>query len=322
MPDDGEQPIETDAASPGPMLVKIVPPRVPPWYVERQSLVRRLDEAARYHLTTVVAGAGFGKSTQLAARATGNGWAWYTIDHSDQSPVKCAGGMLAALRRRLPGLPWLVLPVNAGSDEQAVGDGLASSLVHALEDELEDDIVLVLDDVHELDGAPAALRLIESLVRYAPAGLHLVLSSRHEPSFSIARLRGRGEVLDVVSTDLAFSADDTSARLASALSTVDEGLARSVHDATEGWPAAVQLAAEMLRADRPGDRERLLKALSSKGGPVYAYLVEEVFAGESPDTVALVGSRHSSSESHRTSAKRSVARTRATHSPTWRGAAS
>jgi ATP/maltotriose-dependent transcriptional regulator MalT/DNA-binding SARP family transcriptional activator len=272
----------------GPMLVKLVPPRVPPWFVERQALAERLDEAARYRLTTVVAGAGFGKSTQLAARAEAHGWVWYTIDHSDHSPAKCAGGILAALRRRLPRLPWLVLPANAGSDEEAVGDGLASSIVYALEDELEDDIVLVLDDVHELDGAPAALRLVESLVRYAPTELHLVLSSRHGLPFSVARLRGRGQVLDVVGADLAFSADDTSARLTSALSTVDGGLARSVQEATDGWPAAVQLAAEMLRTGRPGDRERLLGVLSSRSGPFYSYLVEEVFAGESPETVELV----------------------------------
>ena len=84
------------------MLVKLVPPRVPAWFVERSSLVQRLDDAFRYQLTTVVAGAGFGKTTQLAARAAANGWAWYTVDRSDQSAVKCAGGMLASLRRRLP----------------------------------------------------------------------------------------------------------------------------------------------------------------------------------------------------------------------------
>ena len=277
-----------ETASLGPLLVKLVPPRVPPWFVERPSLAQRLDDAARYHLTTVVAGAGFGKSTQLAARATANEWAWYTLDSTDQSASKCAGGILAALRRTIPGLPWLVLPVNAGSDAEAVGDGLASLIAHALEDELQDDIVLVLDDVHELDGASSAMRLVESLVRYAPAGLHLVLASRHELPFSIARLRGRGEVLDVVSADLAFSMEDTSARLVSTLSTVDEDLARSVHEATAGWPAAVQLTAEMLRAGGAGNGGRLIDALSSRSGPLYAYLAEEVFAGESADTVDLV----------------------------------
>ena len=277
-----------ETASLGPLLVKLVPPRVPPWFIERPSLAQRLDDAARYHLTTVVAGAGFGKSTQLAARAAANEWAWYTLDSTDQSPSKCAGGILAALRRKIPGLPWLVLPVNAGSDVEDVGDGLASLIAHALEDELREDIVLVLDDLHELGGAPSAMRLVEGLVRYAPAGLHLVLSSRHEPPFSIARLRGRGEVLDVVSGDLVFSVEDTSARLASTLSTVDGDLAQSVYGATDGWPAAVQLAAEMLRADRPGDRGRLIAALSSKGGPLYGYLAEEVFAGEPAATVELV----------------------------------
>ncbi len=289
MPDDQQQPAEESMRSPaGPMLVKLVPPRVPPWLVERPSLERRLEEAGRYRLTLVVAGAGFGKSTQLAARALANGWAWYTIDRADRSPVTLGEGVLAALRRQLPDLPSPVLPVSTGGDEDASADGLASLLVHVLEDELSEDLVLVLDDVHELEGAPAAMRFVESLVRYAPTELHLVLSSRHELPFSIVRMRGRGEVLDVESGDLAFSADETAARLAAALPTVDPELAESVHDASDGWPAAVQLAAEVLAVDRPGDRSRLLDALSSKRGPLYSYLAEEVFAGESDESVELV----------------------------------
>ena len=288
MPEPEQHATESPPVGLGPMLVKLVPPRIPAWFVERPALERRLDEAAQHRLSVVVAAAGYGKSTQLAARASTNGWAWYTIDSSDQAPARCAEGVLAALRLRIPELPWLVLPVNAGSDPDAVGDGLASLLAHTLEDRLSEDLVLVLDDVHELEGAPAALRFVESLVRYAPTGFHLVLSSRHELPFSIARLRGRGEVLDVVGADLAFSEAETSARLSSALSASDGGLARSVYEATDGWPAAVQLAAEMLRRDRPGDRGRVVDALSSRTGPLYSYLAEEVFAGESPETVQLV----------------------------------
>jgi ATP/maltotriose-dependent transcriptional regulator MalT len=149
-------------------------------------------------------------------------------------------------------------------------------------------LVLVVDDLHELEGASSAVRLVESLVRYAPATLHLVLASRHELPFAIVRMRGRGEVLQLDSKDLAFTKDDTATRLANAIESVDQELLDSLHDASGGWPAAVQLAAEMLAADRPGDRGKLLEALSRKTGPLFSYLAEEVFGREPPETQELL----------------------------------
>ena len=49
------------------------------------------------------------------------------------------------------------------------------------------------------------------LCRQAPATLHIVLSSRRDPPFPVARLRGQGQVLDLAAADLAFTADETAA---------------------------------------------------------------------------------------------------------------
>ncbi|CAN5159145.1 hypothetical protein BH09ACT13_BH09ACT13_13570 [soil metagenome] len=289
MTEDREHPAEDRApAPPGPAIVKLVPPRVPPWLVERPSLERRLDQADRYRLTVVVAGPGFGKSTQLGARALANGWAWYTVDRADRSPVTFAEGILAALRRRLPDLPSPVLPVSTGGDTDALGDGLASAVAHALEEALSEDLVLVVDDLHELEGAHSAVRFVESLVRYSPIELHLVVCSRHDIPFSVVRMRGRGEVLAVASAELAFTMEETTRRLATTLQSVDPALVSSLHEASGGWPAAVQLAADVLATAQPEDGSKLLEGLSRRGGPLFQYLAEEVFGRESPETQALL----------------------------------
>ena len=57
------------------------------------------------------------------------------------------------------------------------------------------------------------MRAVEALCRQAPEALHVVLVSRAEPAFSIDRLRGQGQVLELGGADLAFDADEVRAVL-------------------------------------------------------------------------------------------------------------
>jgi ATP/maltotriose-dependent transcriptional regulator MalT/DNA-binding SARP family transcriptional activator len=274
-----DEPVGSAARTP---KVKLVPPKVPASYVARPALERTLDRAIDHRLTAVIAGAGFGKSTHVAYRATENGWAWYTIDRGDASLRVIGNGLAAALQRRVSGLQEPVVPGGAGGDDRAAADTLASALAQALEDELSGDLVLVVDDVHELGRESPGVRLLEGLTRFAPPEFHLVLCSREEPPFSVARLRGQGEVLDVGGSDLTFRTDEVAARLVGTLGREAEELAEPLHDVTGGWPAAVQLAAEMLASIETAKRGDAVGALARRRGPLYAYLAEEVFGRESP----------------------------------------
>jgi ATP/maltotriose-dependent transcriptional regulator MalT/DNA-binding SARP family transcriptional activator len=270
--------------------VKLVPPRVPASYVPRPALEGTLDGAIDHRLTAVIAGAGFGKSTHVACRALDNGWAWYTIDRGDASLRAIGNGLAAALKRRLPGLREPVVPGGAGRDDRAAAETLASALAQALEDELSGDLVLVVDDVHELGRESPGVRLLEGLTRFAPPEFHLVICSREEPPFSVARLRGRGEVLDVGGSDLAFRIDEVAARLVGAGVREAAELAEPLHDVTGGWPAAVELAAEMLASMDTTRRHDAVRALARRRGPLYSYLAEEVFGRESPRVRRLLRS--------------------------------
>ena len=171
---------------------KILPPVLPAAFLDRPELLRRLDEVGARRLTTVVAGAGFGKSTLLAAWAARVHSAWYSLQPEDASLPTFLRGLVDALRLRLPDLPDELGTVLASSlgpdaDELARADGFAAALGEALELQLGGDLVLILDDVHELPAGGPSARLVEGLARHAPALFHLVLSSRVEPPFPIQR---------------------------------------------------------------------------------------------------------------------------------------
>jgi ATP/maltotriose-dependent transcriptional regulator MalT len=269
----------SEEAVSGPPTIKLVPPRVPAWYVARPTLEARLDEAARHRLTTVVAGAGFGKSTHVAARARVHGWAWYAVDGGDASPVAFAQGLAAALRRRRGGIQPPIVPPLAGGDERAVADSLAVALARMLEDMLEGDLVLVVDDAHELGRGTASAAVLEGLSRYAPDGLHLLFSSREEPPFPISRLRASGAVLDVDPARLAFTREEVASLLERRLGEEAVQHADRLHELTGGWPAAIHLAAEILAGEPASTRFDVARA-TARSGTLYAYLAEDVLARE------------------------------------------
>lgn len=267
------------------LTAKILPPETPSAFLPRPALEARLAEAMERRLTLVVAGPGFGKSTVLSAWSRDVRCAWYTVDRSDRVLPVFGRGLIDALRVRLPGIPPdLIRAVEAAAgpdaDEEARADALAGMMCEALDRELGADMALVLDDVHEVGEERPMARLIEGLVRQAPARFHLVLSSRTDPPFAVSRLRGRGQVLDIGPAHLRFELDEVRALLEASLRTADPGLAERVHAMTEGWPAAVRLAVEALRGVPAEERPRTLEGVRRPGGPLFAYLAEEVFSRE------------------------------------------
>ncbi len=271
---------------------KTLPPETPSATIERPALEERLEDARARRLTVLVAGAGFGKTTLLARWAARTGCAWYTIEREDAALGVFATGILAAFRQRGVDLPPEIVeasgrPGAPGAEERSRAEALANHVSDALEARLTKDLALVLDDLQELDAASPAMRLVEGLCRHAPSKLHLVLASRSEVPFPVERLRGRGEVLDLGPSQLAFSADELRELLSVAVGEDLEALAAPLHEATAGWPAAVRLGLEAVRVADSGQAEEVLAGLRSPTGPLFAYLAEEVFARE-PEEVREV----------------------------------
>ncbi len=272
---------------------KLVPPRVPASYVRRKPLLESLDRVFDARLTGVVGGAGFGKSTLLGEWARRNPCAWYTIDRGDRSAGRLAAGLVGALRLHLPAMPEGLGLLADGAhgpdlDELLQADALAGALCELLEDHLHSDLALVVDDVHELGAVGASIDLLHSLCRQAPSRLHLVVSSRAEIPFPVQRLRGQGDVLDISAGSLAFNAEEVGHLVNAVLPDADGALIVGLHAATRGWPAALRLAVESLRAVPVSRRAAAVAELHRPGGAIFDYLAEEVFSRESAEVTELL----------------------------------
>lgn len=151
----------------------------------RERLLALLADALERRLASVVAEAGYGKSTLLADWAGGLHCAWYSASGDDASLAAFARGLADAVRLRVPGLPADVTHAvttaagpGAETDELSRARGFAAVVCETLQAQLRRDLVLVIDDVHEVTRSVGAMQLIEALCRQAPPRLH-VTRSRH-----------------------------------------------------------------------------------------------------------------------------------------------
>jgi LuxR family maltose regulon positive regulatory protein len=164
------------------------------------------------------------------------------------------------------------------------GEAVAERLLEDLRS-LEEPLLLVIDDLHELQ-SPEALGWLEMLIARRPAGLRVMLTSRSEPGLNLARLRLAGELTEIRASDLRFSAQEAGELLqASDVELSDEAVAL-LHERTEGWVAGLRLAAISL-ADHP-DPERFVRDFSGSERGVAGYLMAEVMERHPPEVRELL----------------------------------
>ena len=264
----------------GDLLVetKLLVPRPHRELVPRLRLTGIVDRAATCALTVVSAPAGFGKTTLIAELATGlarggNGHvvAWVSLDERDGDPRRFWSYVLHAVERTSPGAAATALDLL----ESATGslEGVIVALVNELSVH-PGEVTLVLDDYHLVDDGTISDD-VSFLLDHRPPQLHLVISSRADPALPLARLRARGELVEVRAKDLRFTPDEADTYLNGLhrldLSATDVS---SLEGRTEGWIAALQLAAASLR-DRD-DKAAFISGFAGDDRFVVDYLTDEV----------------------------------------------
>jgi LuxR family maltose regulon positive regulatory protein len=245
-------------------------------HVDRGRLRDRLGANPQVRLVLVSAPAGFGKSTLLADWLDGPAvhGAWLSLDVHDNDVVRFARYLAAAAARLVDGTRDPAALAGQAFDPELVLAGVLDDLEAA-----GPGVVLVLDDYHLIDES-GIHQLVNSLIDRLPPGARLAISTRADPPLPLARLRARGELLEIRSEDLRFTRGEAADLLRSAGVDLAEPEIETLTDRTEGWAAALRLAAVSLR-DRP-DPAGLVERFGASHRYVLDYVVEEVLAGLPP----------------------------------------
>jgi LuxR family maltose regulon positive regulatory protein len=226
--------------------VKLSAPLIRRGTVAKLDVIGRL-RAASVPCVTVVAPAGYGKTTFLAqlAEVDPRPVAWVSLDGRDDDDAVVFLRYIAAAIHRVEPLPPGVFDALSGPGASAWAMRVphVTSALAALERPL----VLALDDLHSLSN-PSCLDVVAALVQSVPAGSQIVIASREEPPLPLARWRALGWMHEVGVPDLRLDEVEAALLLDTAGVELDAPQISELTEQTEGWPAGLYLAALSLRA--------------------------------------------------------------------------
>ena len=261
------------------LTTKLFIPRSHNDLVSRPRLTRQMNDGLRGKLTLVSAPAGFGKTTLVSEWVTQcKGLvAWLSLDKGENDPRRFLTYFVAALQTVLP-------DIGEGMSDmlQTSQPPPTEALLTALLNEIaivSDNIILVLDDYHVIDSETID-QALTFLLEHLPPQMHLVITTREDPSLPLARLRARGQLTEIRVADLRFTLSEAAGFLnqAMGLGLSEENIA-ALETRTEGWIAGLQLAAISMRGQE--DLDSFIKAFAGEHRYIVDYLVEEVLQHQS-----------------------------------------
>ena len=264
---------------------KLRAPALRPEQLVRPRLLDLLGKTSDCKITLISAPPGYGKTTLLSqwcqAEEADLPCAWVSLDEQDNDSVKLWMHVAEALRRVVPeedfGADVLVTMITAG---QKLDETALPTLINKLA-ELPHHVIVVLDDYQCIikDGTHESVAFF---VEHLPDNVHVVLSTRSDPPLPLGRLRAQGQMNDIRTEQIAFLEEETACllneRMGLNLGPEDCSV---LHEHTEGWPAAVYLAALSLQNSK--DTPSFIASFGGSNRYIVDLLGEEVLANVSEE---------------------------------------
>jgi LuxR family maltose regulon positive regulatory protein len=271
------------------VMTKLRVPKMRPNLVARPRLREILDAGEERRLTLVSAPAGFGKTTLLGEwlgdrAGDERSVAWLSLDESDNDSARFLAYLVSALQTAEEGIGEGVL-ASLRSPQPPPVKAVVGALINELADEPHETSI-VLDDYHLIDSKPVH-EAVSFLIEHVPENVYLVISSRTDPPLPLPKLRVRDQITEIRAAELRFTTEEATAFLGDAMGlTLSAADVAALEEVTEGWVAALQLAALSMR-DRE-DVSGFIEAFSGSNRHVLDFLAEEVLERQPEGVTAFL----------------------------------
>jgi len=266
------------------ITTKLLIPHPRQGLVSRPSLLDCLSRGIDGKFTLISASSGYGKTTLMAEwrakRRQEYPLAWVSLDKGDNDPARFLSYLIAALQNVQDGLGQDTSILMQGA-QNPFDESILSVLVNEIS-AVPQDFALVLEDYHVIE-LREIHKMVVFLLEHMPPQMHLVILTRSDPPFPLARYRARGELMEIRAKDLRFSSDAATVLLndIAGLGLSEESI-QTLLDRTEGWITGLQLAALSLNEhENPSD---MISAFGRGHDYIVDYLAEEVLERQ-PDSL-------------------------------------
>ncbi len=249
--------------------------------IRRDRFIPLFHEIEKKRILTVVAGAGYGKTTLVAqmCKQLACDTIWYRLDRSDQDLITFIHYLVAGICQYYPDFG------EETFDRIATAKGIKkerSSILAVFLNEMEKRIVrpmvLVLDDYHLAQPSEEIRRVMRFFIEHPCPRVHLVIISRSVPQLHLSRLIAGREAFDIGEADLAFDVGEI-ANLYEDIFDIhlNKNQQELLYDRTDGWVAGLIMFNYMLRGKAAVEITAQLNQLYGDSGLLSSYLDENIF---------------------------------------------
>jgi LuxR family maltose regulon positive regulatory protein len=258
-------------------ILKTTPPRAPRSAVPRERLAQIWTDVRDRTAIGVGAPGGFGKTTLLIQwrrlwLEQGALVAWLTLDERDD-PMRFVQGLLQALRSASGRAAFDTLARQFAEAPDRDLDVVTGMLAEVAS--LATPTALILDDGERLP-EQTARELLTYLIHNAPPNFHVVVGSRGALPLPTWDLAAHGNFAALKAQDLRLTLEESIAILEKHFGgrlKLDDCV--RLHEATEGWPIGLQLAAASI--ERETDLHAAVEQLSGRRGDIEKYFIESLY---------------------------------------------
>lgn len=259
---------------------KLSIPRIPPT-IERERLNTLLVRIQESRITTVTAGAGYGKTTLIVQAVGSLGWdlVWYGLDPSDGFFSPFMNYLLAGFRKAFSGFgPETGKMLQGEWGFPLKQDEVLRTFLSEIEKTIKSELLIVLDDFHLIQDQPDIRSILTLILDHLPSNIHLILISRAAISLELSRFRARRQVLDILEEDLIFTPQEIQQLFSQVFQTVLEPkIPEILYDKTGGWVSALILFHHSIQGKPSLNPKEFLSRLPGSQKLIFTFLEESVY---------------------------------------------
>ncbi len=258
----------------------------------RDRLISTFAEMRQMRVVTVVAGAGYGKTTLVAqaCRHLKLDTLWYRLDSSDRDILTFLHYFITGIRQYYTEFGKDTFDrICAAQGIKGEHHLILTVFLNEIEAVISKDLLVVLDDFHLVQSSPEISDALSFLAQHISPKIHLIIISRRAPDINLSRLIAAREAFEIGEKDLIFNREEV-AKLYETIfkmSLSQSNLDTLCHK-TEGWITGLVLFNYSLRKKTDGQIETHLNRLLGTSRLFFSYLEENIYHSLSKDVTSFL----------------------------------
>ena len=237
---------------------------------KRSRMNQIFQEAMKYPMVFVCAGAGYGKTTAVNdfLQEYQANTVWVQLSEPDNVGVRFWENFTHSMMNI--NIPFAESLIKLGFPDNP--EKFRQFIIHLRDHTDRKQKVIVFDDCHYIEN-PSVIRFVEEAIHYLPAGVTLFLISRSTPRLNIAGFISKDQVFNVSEDELRFTDNELAQYFRAQGISLQPDILRSIMQDTEGWAFALNYIARSYRK-APGYEGYLRNAMKTN---IFKFMETEVW---------------------------------------------